>query len=370
MRNINAKYDYLIVGAGLFGSTFAYLASRVGKKCLVVDKRSHVGGNCYSMKMVGIDVHLYGPHIFHTNNKETWDFIDSLSPMKPFFNQPLAVFRGEQFNLPFNMNTFRQLYGNCSISEIKEMIDSDRVSFKEIKTLEEYALSTVGTLIYNKLIKGYTEKQWGRSCKDLPSSFIKRIPLRMSYDNCYFSDQYQGVPKNGYDHLFKQLLRDCDVLLNCDFLENHQYLSSIADRILYTGRLDRLYGEDRLEFRGLEFTHNVIDMKSTQGCAVVNYTDSLVPYTRITEHMYFNAPDNVKFSIASYEYPIECTHPDHNECYPIPTERNITIQKEYLDRIKKYDKMIFGGRLANYEYQNMDTTIEKAKELWNQEKRR
>ena len=370
MRNFTSKYDYLIVGAGLFGSTFSYLATQAGKKCLVIDKRSHIGGNCYSMKMGGIDVHLYGPHIFHTNNKETWNFVDSLSPMRPFYNQPLAVFHGEQFNLPFNMNTFRQLYGNCSVSEIKEKIESDKVSCKEIENLEEYALSTVGSLIYNKLIKGYTEKQWGRSCKELPSSFIRRIPLRMSYNNCYFSDQYQGVPKNGYDHLFMQLLRDSDVLLNCDFLGNYQYLKNIADRILYTGRLDSFFGENKLEFRGLEFKHRIIDIKSTQGCAVVNYTDSLVPYTRTTEHMYFNPPENVKMSIVSYEYPLECISPDHNECYPVPTNRNLNIQKEYTVRCMNENNMIFGGRLAEYEYRNMDITIEKAKELWNQEKRR
>lgn len=368
MKKNSKKYDYVIVGAGLFGSTFAYFATKYGLKCLVIDKRSHIGGNCYSRKIAGIDVHLYGPHIFHTNNRTTWEFIDSLSPMKPFYNQPLAKYKGEQFSLPFNMNTFRQIYGNLSVCEISEKIKKDLVKFKEIRNLEEYALSKVGSTIYSKLVKGYTEKQWGRKCSELPTSFIKRIPLRMSYDNCYFSDQYQGVPEKGYDHLFERLLDGCDVLLNCDFLENQEYLQGLSTRVLYTGRLDRLFNASDLEFRGLEFKHRFIDPRNTQGCAVVNYTDSLVCHTRVTEHMYFNPLEKLDVSVQTLEYPIECTMPHHIECYPIPTERNLKLQEEYRRSVAADDHMIIGGRLAEYQYYNMDVTIEKAIKLWEIEK--
>ena len=363
------RYDYLIVGAGLFGSTFAYLASTAGKRCLVIDKRSHPGGNCHSEDILGINVHLYGPHIFHTSNKETWKFVDSLSPMKPFFNQPIARYRGEQFNLPFNMNTFRQIYGNLSVCEIKKRIDTDRVVSQNVNNLEEYALSTVGVSIYEKLIKGYTEKQWGRPCKELPASFVKRLPLRMSYDNLYFSDQYQGVPEKGYGHLFSKLLENCDVVLNCDYLENIGSLKEMAYKILYTGRLDKLFGESNLEFRGLRFVNKIIDFDETQGCAVVNYTDSSVPYTRTTEHLYFNPPENPDISVITYEYPIECIHQDDVECYPVLTENNKIIQSKLLMRAKAERSMIFGGRLADYQYFNMDTTIEKAIDLWKKEQR-
>lgn len=368
MEQNKKKYDYLIVGAGLFGSTFARLACDDGKKCLVVDKRSHVGGNCYSRKIQGIDVHMYGPHIFHTSRKETWEFVDSLSPMRPFFNQPLAVFNDEIYNLPFNMNTFRQIYGNRTVGEISLMIKQDIIPCDDPLNLEEFALATVGVNLYRKLIRGYTEKQWGRKCSELPASFIKRLPLRMSYDNCYFSDQYQGVPQKGYDHLFERLLEGCDVLLCCDFLENQDYLQGLAKRVLYTGRLDNLYDAMDLEFRGLEFRHRFIDPIHTQGCAVVNYTDSLVRHTRVTEHVYFNPPAELEESVQTFEYPIECTMPHHIECYPIPTERNLKLYEKYRRRVEADGDMIIGGRLADYRYYNMDTTIEKAIELWKREK--
>ena len=280
MSKKRAKYDYLIVGAGLFGSTFAYLASCAGKSCLVIDKRDHVGGNCYSRKQFGIDVHLYGPHIFHTSNPETWKFVDSLSPMRPFYNQPLAFYRGEVYNLPFNMNTFRQMFGASKPDAIERWIESEIVPNDNPDNLEEFALSVVGKAIYEKLVKGYTEKQWGKKCTELPSSLIKRLPLRMTYDNTYFSDQYQGVPDKGYDHLFYQLLKCCDVALGYDYIGNREFFDSLACRILYTGRLDALFGKSDLEFRGLEFNHKVLPELNHQGCAVINYTDRCLPYTR------------------------------------------------------------------------------------------
>lgn len=361
------KYDYLIVGAGFFGSTFAYLATKAGKKCLVIDKRNHVGGNCYSRRQFGIDVHMYGPHIFHTSNHETWNFVNSLSPMIPFYNQPLAFYRGEVYNLPFNMNTFRQMFGASTPNSIERWIDVDIVPNDNPANLEEYALSVVGKTIYEKLVKGYTEKQWGKKCKDLPASLIRRLPLRMTYDNTYFSDQYQGVPTNGYDHLFAQLLKDCDLALGYDYFSDPDLFDSLADRKLYTGRLDNLFGESNLDFRGLEFKHKVLATSNHQGCAVMNYTDACLPYTRITEHKHFNPSNESKCTIITYETPVECKKGLCNECYPIPTEDNLALQEQYAMKASSIRNMIFGGRLADYKYYNMDTTIEKAIELWNKE---
>lgn len=362
------KYDFLIVGAGLFGSTFAHLASQSGKRCLVIDKRSHVGGNCYSRKSFGIDVHLYGPHIFHTSNAKTWKFVDSISSMSPFYNQPLAFYRGEVFNLPFNMNTFKQIYGVSEPASIERCIANDIVPNSCPTNLEEYCLSTVGKTIYEKLVKGYTEKQWGKKCIELPASLIKRLPLRMTFDNMYFSDQYQGVPANGYDHMFSQLLKDCDVALDCDYFCNKELFDGMAERILYTGRLDELFGECKLEYRGLTFKHKVLPTINHQGCAVINYTDACLPYTRIIEHKHFNQSNNSLCSVISYETPVSCDNTDVIECYPVPTSINQSLHEEYVSMAKKLPKVIFGGRLADYRYYNMDTTIEKAIELWERTK--
>lgn len=367
MSQKRTKYDYLIVGAGLFGSTFAYLASQAGKKCLVIDKRNHVAGNCYSRKQFGIDVHLYGPHIFHTSNPETWKFVDSISPMRPFYNQPLAFYRGEVYNLPFNMNTFRQIYGEYLPNNIERLIERDLVATDEPTNLEEYALATVGRTIYEKLVKGYTEKQWGKKCTDLPASLIQRLPLRMTYDNTYFTDQYQGVPENGYDHLFEQLLKDCDIALGYDYFCNLDLFNCLADRILYTGRLDELFGNSDLEFRGLEFTHKVLPELNHQGCAVINYTDRCLPYTRITEHKHFNPKNESKCTVITYENPVFCNDKTVIECYPVPTEYNLARQEYYVGKVSNMQNFIFGGRLADYRYYNMDVTIEKAIELWNTE---
>lgn len=361
------KYDYLIVGAGLFGSTFAYLASEAGKRCLVIDKRAHVGGNCYSRKSMGIDVHLYGPHIFHTSNKRTWDFVDSLSPMTAFFNQPLASYRGEIYNLPFNMNTFRQIYGASCPDKIAALIELDRIPNDSPKNLEEYCLATVGGTIYERLIRGYTEKQWGRKCSELPASLITRLPLRMTYDNTYFSDLYQGVPVNGYDHLFSRLLGNCDVAVGSDYFADAGFFNSISERILFTGRIDEWFGDRTLEYRSLEFRHKILDCENYQGCAVMNFTDADIPHTRITEHKHFNPANISDCTIITYETPKGCDEPDAIECYPIPTERNLALYEAYAAQAARISDVIFGGRLADYRYYNMDTTIEKAFELWERE---
>ncbi len=367
MTTKRTKYDYLIVGAGLFGSTFAYLASKSCKKCLVIDKMNYVGGNCYSRKTIGIDVHLYGPHIFHTSSKKTWDFVDSLSPMRPFYNQPLAYYRGETFNLPFNMNTFRQIYLADSPDDIERCIGNDIVPNDNPQNLEEYVLAVVGKSIYYKLIKGYTEKQLGKKCSELPASLIKRLPLRMTYDNTYFSDQYQGVPAKGYNHLFWQLLKDCDIALECDYFSNKELFDSLAEKVLFTGRIDEWFGERTLEYRGLEFEHKILPTSNYQGCAVKNFTDSCLPYTRVTEHKHFNPSNESNCTVITYETPVSCNECNTIECYPVPTERNQNLYDSYVKQSSNLKNVIFGGRLADYKYYNMDTTIEKAMQLWERE---
>lgn len=364
----STKYDYLIVGAGLFGSTFAHLATQAGKKCLVIDRRSHVGGNCYSRKMAGIDVHLYGPHIFHTSNMETWKFVDSLSPMRPFFNQPLANFRDELYNLPFNMNTFRQIFGVSTPEDARMCIEQDRIPCERPSNLEEYCLATVGRTIYERLVKSYTEKQWGKKCTELPASLIKRLPLRMSFDNTYFSDLYQGVPENGYDHLFDQLLSGGDIITDCDYFSNKTELDRVSEKVLYTGRLDTLfdYKFGVLEYRGLAFAHDFHACSNYQGNAVINFTDDSCDYTRQTEHSHFNPPREQNVTIVTSEYPIEGIFLLGNECYPIPTQENLELAEKYKDLAHK-ENIIFGGRLADYQYCDMDTTIEKAMALWKKE---
>lgn len=361
------KYDYLIVGAGLFGSTFAYLASKAGKRCLVIDKRNHIGGNCYSRKQFGIDVHLYGPHIFHTSNKEIWNFVDSISPMRSFINQPLANYNGEIYNLPFNMNTFHKIFGKNTPEDIMKCIEETKIANASPQNLEEFALATVGSMIYERLIKGYTEKQWGRKCTELPVSILKRLPLRMTYDNAYFDDEYQGVPVNGYGHLFSQLLKDCDVAVGIDFFEDENLYRQVSDKILYTGRLDDWFKFGNLEFRGLNFKHEIHNISNYQGCAVMNFTDADTPYTRITEHKHFNPLSNEKFTVLTYEYPSDGVLAEVGECYPVPLEYNLELQRQYEQLAMQENNVIFGGRLADYKYYNMDTTIENAIKLWKRE---
>lgn len=363
-----ARYDYLIVGAGLFGSVFAYLAAKSGRRVLVCEKRNHIGGNCATEQKDDYVLHLYGPHIFHTSDKNIWNFINSISPMKRFTNQPMANYKGELYNLPFNLNTFCKIYNETDPNAIAKKLEASRVNYSNPQNLEQYCLSVVGANVYEKLIKGYTEKQWGRKCEDLPADFVKRIPIRMVFDNQYFDDEFQGMPKYGYSHLFNKLLEGVDVIVNCDFFENQEALSSVADRILYTGPIDRYfeYSHGRLEWRYVRFTHEDIEMSNVQGCAVMNFTDAETLYTRRIEHKHF-CNSSSKTSVVSYEYPSDGTCGGDVLAYPIPTPNNMALYARYQALSEKCNKTIFGGRLAEYQYLNMDKVVEKAIALWKKE---
>jgi len=294
------KYDYLIVGAGLYGSIFAYEANRRGKKCIVIEKRNHIGGNLYTKEVEGINVHVYGPHIFHTSNKKVWNYINQFAEFNRFTNSPIAIYKGEVYNLPFNMNTFNKMWGVITPSEAKAVIEKQvaEANILEPKNLEEQALRLVGRDIYEKLIKGYTEKQWGMKATELPAFIIKRLPVRYNYDNNYFNDKYQGIPIGGYTQIFKKLLKGIEILTNTDFFDNRIEFEKMANKILFTGMIDQFYDYcyGQLEYRSLKFEHEILDIENYQGNAVVNYTDYEIPYTRIIEHKHFefgNQPKTV-----------------------------------------------------------------------------
>jgi UDP-galactopyranose mutase len=351
------NYDYLIVGAGLFGSVFAHEMTKKNKKCLVIDKRSHIGGNIYTEEMNGINVHMYGPHIFHTNDKKIWDYVNSFVPFNRFTNSPLAKYNDEMYNLPFNMNTFYQLWSVTSPEEARAKIDSQLVACDNPKNLEEYALATVGTDIYEKLIKGYTEKQWGRSCNELPVSIIKRLPIRLTFDNNYYNDSYQGVPIGGYTLLIDKLLQGVEVQLNTDYFTNKQDLENLAKTIVYTGKIDQFYSYQygRLEYRSVTFEHEVLNQKNYQGNALVNYTDRSVPYTRIIEHKHFEN-GNQATTVISKEYPKESESNDLPH-YPIGDPKNKETYAKYKKRADCESNVVFGGRLAEYKYYDMHQVI-------------
>ena len=358
------KYDYLIVGAGLFGSVFAHEAVKKGKKCLVIEKRPHIGGNVYTENTEGVTVHRYGAHIFHTSNKAVWDYVNGFAVFNNFINSPVAVYRGEAYNLPFNMNTFAKMWGISSPAQAKEIIGRQvrEAGVSNPKNLEEQALSMVGADIYHKLIKEYTEKQWGRDCKDLPAFIIKRLPLRFTYNNNYFSDTYQGIPVGGYTQIIEKLLAGCDVKLNCDFIENRTELEKLADKIVYTGAADRLFGYacGKLEYRTLRFETEVLDVENFQGNAVVNYTSHEVPFTRIIEHKHFEFGSQSK-TVITREYPDEW----RDGCepfYPVNDEKNNALAAVYAEKAVKAG-YILGGRLADYKYYDMDKVILNALEL-------
>ncbi|MDR3185487.1 MAG: UDP-galactopyranose mutase [Christensenellaceae bacterium] len=359
-------YDYLIVGAGLFGSVCAYELSRASKSCLVIDKRNHIGGNVYCESVNGINVHKYGAHIFHTSNKTIWDYVNSFIEFNRYTNYPIANFKGKLFNLPFNMNTFYQMWGTITPDAAKAKIEAEvaREKIGEPKNLEEKALSLVGRDIYETLIKGYTEKQWGCKCSELPPFIISRLPLRFTFDNNYFNDRYQGIPIGGYNKLFEKLLSNVDLKLNCDFFDNKE-LANLTKRIIYTGPIDRLldFKLGRLEYRGLHFDTRIEKTDNFQGSAVVNYTSSTVPYTRIIEHKHFEStPSNE--TIITYEYPkryVEGAEP----YYPINNPRNDALYANYENEIKKTHKFILGGRLATYKYLDMHCVIQSALETVN-----
>lgn len=357
-------YDYLIVGAGLFGSVFAHQAKKQGKKCLVVEKREHIGGNCYTEKINEINVHKYGAHIFHTSNKEVWGFVNGLVEFNNYVNSPIANFKGELYNLPFNMNTFNKLWGVKTPDEAKKKIEAQKAEFahiKDPKNLEEQALLLGGKDIYEKLIKGYSEKQWGRKATEIPAFVIRRLPFRFTFNNNYFNDSYQGIPKGGYALLFEKLLEGIDIELNTDFLKNRDYYSNKAKKVLYAGTIDAYYDYcfGNLAYRSLQFEHKLFEgIENYQGNAVINYTEAEIPYTRIIEHKHFefgNQPD----TIISYEYPADW-HKGDEPYYPVNDEENIALHNKYKELADKQKNIIFGGRLAEYKYYDMDKTIEQA----------
>ena len=360
------QFDYLIVGAGLFGSVFAREATKKGKTCLVVDKRDHIAGNIYTQSIDGINLHKYGAHIFHTDDSEVWEYVNEFAKFNDFVNTPIANYHGELYNLPFNMNTFEQMWGVKTAEQAKEIIEKQRSQITgEPKNLEEQAISLVGTDIYEKLVKGYTEKQWGRPCSELPSFIIRRLPVRFVYDNNYFNDKYQGIAIGGYTKMVEKMLEGCEVRLNTDYFEQKAELDAIADKIIYTGRIDKFfdfcYGE--LEYRSLNFEHELVDKEKHQSVAVVNYTDSQSKFTRIIEHKHFEDTKAPK-TIITREYPAEFKE-GMEPYYPVNDEKNSEILEKYMHLAKQQQNVIFGGRLGLYKYFDMDDTVRAALDLAN-----
>ncbi|SDA61866.1 UDP-galactopyranose mutase [Methanobrevibacter millerae] len=359
------KYDYLIVGAGLFGAVFAHEMTKLGKKCLIIEKRNHIGGNVYTEIIENINVHKYGAHIFHTNNKEIWDYINQFANFNRYTNSPIANYKGELYNLPFNMNTFYQMWGVKTPDEAKKIIENQRADAKveNPKNLEEQAISLVGKDIYEKLVKGYTEKQWGKNCNELPSFIIKRLPVRFTFDNNYFNDLYQGIPIGGYTKIIEKMLENIEVKLNTDFFTDKEKWINLADKIIFTGMIDQYYdycyGE--LEYRGLNFEFETLNQENYQGNAVINYTDVETPFTRIIEHKHFESSDSPK-TIITKEYP-KAWHKGEEAYYPMNDKKNSELYEKYVELSKKEDKIIFGGRLGMYKYYDMWQVIDEALKL-------
>ena len=357
------KYDYLVVGSGLFGAIFAYEAKKRGKKCLVVEKRSNIGGNIYTENIEDINVHKYGAHIFHTSNKEVWEYINQFAEFNRYTNSPVAIYKGELYNMPFNMNTFNKLWGIITPEEAKQKIEEEKkiANIGEPKNLEEQAISLVGKTIYEKLVKGYTEKQWGKKATELPSFIIKRLPVRFIYDNNYFNDDYQGIPIGGYTKIIEKMLQGIEVRLNVDFLEHRDELENIANKIIYTGQIDKFYNYcyGELEYRSLKFETEILNKDNYQGNAVVNYTEYEVPYTRIIEHKHFEKIKNVEKTIITREYP-DKWNKEKEPYYPVNDEKNNKLYEKYKELSKKDDKVFFGGRLGQYKYFDMDKVIDSA----------
>ena len=371
------KYDYLIVGAGLFGAVFANKAKELGKRCLVIDRRSHLGGNIYCEEKYGINVHKYGAHIFHTSDREVWKLVNFIVEFNNFINSPLAQYRGKLFNLPFNMSTFYQMWGVTKPEEAKAKIEEQKAkAFEFIKNqgrnipinLEEQALMLVGRDIYEALIKGYTEKQWGRSCRELPAFIIRRLPVRFTFNNNYFNDTYQGIPVGGYNKLIDGLLNDVECKCNTDFFENRTYFENIADMIVFTGAIDEFYQYrfGKLEYRSLMFEEEELDCSNYQGNAVINYTEQNIPYTRIIEHKHFecfgNEVNKCSKTIITREYSAEWEE-GKEPYYPINNDRNNTLYEQYRALASCEKNVIFGGRLAEYKYYDMHQVIASALEL-------
>lgn len=356
------KYDYLIIGAGLYGAVFARQMMDAGKSCLVIDRRDHIGGNVYTDEIEGIQVHRYGAHIFHTNNEIIWEYVNRFARFNRFTNSPVANYKGEIYNLPFNMNTFNRMWGVVTPQQAKEKIEEQKREAKisEPKNLEEQAISLVGRDVYEKLVKGYTQKQWGRPCDQLPAFIIKRLPVRFTYDNNYFNARYQGIPGDGYTAMIERLLQGADIRLGEDYLDRKEYWDSLAEKVLYTGTIDTYFGccFGELEYRTVRFETQVLDTDNYQGNAVVNYTDSETPFTRIIEHKHFVFGDQPK-TVISREYSVEWK-PGDEPYYPINDEKNNALYQKYRLLAEKEPNVIFGGRLGEYRYYDMDAVIEAA----------
>lgn len=355
-----ANYDYLIVGSGLFGSVFAHEATKRGKRCLVIEKREHIGGNCYTENIEGINIHKYGPHIFHTNNKRIWDYINQFAEFNNFIYQPKAFNKGKIYSLPFNLNTINEIYGYKTPEEAIRLFDSfksaAKLGGKKDESLQDFCVKNVGWEIYELLIKGYTEKQWGKSCSELPASIIKRLPIRFTFDNNYFNDKYQGIPIGGYTQIFEKLLDRIDVKFNCDFIQNKQELGKIAEKVVYTGSLDSLFNYElgKLEYRGLKFETERLKANNHQGVAVINNTEKHIPYTRICEHKHFEFGDKLSHTLITKEYPIK-PNSENDRFYPIEIVENIELHNRYKKLLPA--KYIAGGRLAEYKYYDMHQII-------------
>jgi UDP-galactopyranose mutase len=372
-----ANYDYLIVGSGLFGATFAYRAKKVGKRCLVIDKRPHLGGNVYCENVEGINVHKYGAHIFHTSNKEVWDFVNSIVPFNRYTNCPVANYQGKLYNLPFNMNTFYQMWGVTTPAEAQEKIDNQRrealekmqaEGVSEPRNLEEQALLLIGRDIYERLIKGYTEKQWGRKCTELPAFIIKRLPVRLVFDNNYFNDLYQGIPVGGYNRLIDGLLEGIETRTGTDFFADRQHWESVADKIVFTGKIDEFYDYrfGKLNYRTVRFEQQTLDTPNWQGNAVVNYTEADIPFTRIIEHKHFEMFGQAVYdcpkTVISREYSTEWTD-GMEPYYPVNDDRNNQLAEQYRTLATQEQNVIFGGRLAEYKYYDMAPVIQQAMQV-------
>ena len=355
------KYDYILVGSGLYSGVFAWFAKQKGKKCLVLEKRDHIGGNVYCENTEGLHVHKYGAHIFHTSNKEVWQFVNSLAEFNRYTNSPVANYKGEMYNMPFNMNTFSKMWNISTPAEAKKIIEEQKKEITgEPKNLEEQAISLVGREIYEKLVKGYTEKQWGRDCTALPAFIIKRLPVRYTYDNNYFNDLYQGIPIGGYNVIIDRLFEGCDIETGVDYLEKKEYYDGLGEKIVYTGTIDAYYKYQfgKLEYRSLRFESEVLDEENHQGVAVVNYTDRETPYTRIIEHKHFEFGTQPK-TVITREYPVTWQE-GMEPYYPVNDEKNQALYQKYAKLAEKEEHVIFGGRLGEYKYYDMDKVIASA----------
>ena len=352
------KYDYVLVGSGLYAGVWAYEAKKRGKTCLVVEKRDHIGGNVYCEEVEGIHVHRYGAHIFHTSDRQVWDYVNQLAEFNRYTNSPVANYKGEMYNMPFNMNTFSKMWGISTPAEAKAIIEEQKKAVTgEPKNLEEQAISLVGTDIYQKLVKGYTEKQWGRDCKELPAFIIRRLPVRFTYDNNYFNDLYQGIPIGGYNVIINKLFEGCDVETGVDYLEHKEHYDALGGTVVYTGTIDAYYQYQfgKLEYRSLRFETETLDEQDHQGVAVVNYTDRETPYTRVIEHKHFEFGTQPK-TVITREYPADWKE-GMEAYYPVNDEKNQALYQQYAALAEKEEHVVFGGRLAEYKYYDMDAVV-------------